>query len=66
LSAVLEAVEYCRSRPAEIVADYEREERLMAASGENHPDYRNDPHAHYRILSPQEWAALSRNETLSG
>lgn len=66
LQAVLDAIEYCRSKPAEIAADHAREERLMEASGENHPSYKNDPKAHYRILSPQEWAELSRDESVPG
>ena len=66
LPAVLEAIEYCRSGPAEIAADYAREERLMEASGMNNPDYKNDPKRFYRILSPQQWAELSRDESVSG
>jgi uncharacterized protein (DUF433 family) len=66
LKAVLEAVEYCRSNPREIAADHAREERLMEASGLNDPAYKTDPKGHYRILSPQEWAELSRDEALPG
>jgi hypothetical protein len=66
LQAVLEAVEYCRSGPPEIAADHAREERLAEASGMNHPDYKSDPKRFYRILSPQEWAQLTRDEAVSG
>jgi hypothetical protein len=65
LAAVLEAIEYCRSNPPKIAADHARESRLMEASGLNHPDYKYDPKAHYRILSPEEHARL-KNESLSG
>jgi hypothetical protein len=66
VQAVWEAVAYCRSQPAEIAVDDAREERLMNASGENQPGYKNDPKGHYRVLSPQEWAELSQDEALPG
>lgn len=66
LEAVVEAIDYCRSNPPEIAADHAREQRLMDASGLNHPDYKTDPKGHYRILTPQEWAQLSKDESLSG
>jgi uncharacterized protein (DUF433 family) len=66
LEAVLEAIDYCRSDPPEIDADFAREQRLMEASGVNHPDYKSDPKGRYRILSPQEWAELSKDESLPG
>ena len=65
LAGVLEAIEYCRSNPREIAADHFRESRFMEASGLNHPDYKYDPNAHYRILPPGEHAQL-KNESLSG
>src|SRR5687767_11494640 len=40
LEAVREAIAYCQGNPPEIAEDFEREERLMAASGMNDPDYR--------------------------
>jgi uncharacterized protein (DUF433 family) len=58
LEAVLEAIDYCRSNPPEIAADHAREERLMQASGMNHPDYKNNPKKYYKTLTPQEWARL--------
>ncbi len=33
LAAVVEAIAYCQSNPPEIAQDFEREERLMQASG---------------------------------
>src|SRR5260370_41089870 len=50
LEVVLEAIEYCASNPPEIAADHAREERLMEASGMNHPDYKNNPKKYYKIL----------------
>jgi uncharacterized protein (DUF433 family) len=66
LEAVLEAIEYCRSNPPEIAADFRREERIAEAAGENHPDYKYNPKKYHRILSPEEWARLSRDEDLPG
>jgi uncharacterized protein (DUF433 family) len=64
LATVLEAVEYCRSAPPEIAADHAREERLLEASGVNHPAYKDNPKGHYRPLTPQEWAELCRDESV--
>ena len=40
LEAVREAIAYCQSDPPEIKEDFEREERLMEATGMNDPDYK--------------------------
>src|SRR5437588_460867 len=40
LEAVKEAIAYCQSKPLEIAQDFEREERLMQASGMNDPAYK--------------------------
>src|SRR5437773_10617622 len=40
LEAVQEAITYCQSNPPEIAQDFEREERLMRASGMTDPDYK--------------------------
>lgn len=40
VEAVREAIEYCQADPPEIKLDFEREERLMAASGMNDPAYK--------------------------
>jgi uncharacterized protein (DUF433 family) len=66
LEAVLEAIDYCRSNPPEIAADHAREERLMTASGMDHPDYKHDPGEYYRILTPEEWARLTADDALPG
>jgi uncharacterized protein (DUF433 family) len=66
LEAVLEAIDYCRSNPPEIAVDHAREERLMEASGMNHPDYKYNPKNYYRILTPQEWAQIFSDDALPG
>src|ERR1041385_4185381 len=56
LEAVQEAIAYCQSDPPELKEDFEREERIMEATGMNDPDYKLG--GRYRILSPQERARL--------
>ena len=52
LEAVKEAIAYCHTKPPEIDEDFQREERLMEATGMNDPDYKYG--GKYRMLSPQE------------
>jgi uncharacterized protein (DUF433 family) len=66
LEAVREAIEYCESHPPEIALDHAREERIAEATGQNHPDYKWNPKAHYRLLSSEEWARLLDDEPLPG
>jgi uncharacterized protein (DUF433 family) len=54
LEAVLEAIAYCESNPPEIQQDWEREEAIIKATG------RDDPQSQPRVLTPQEFARLSR------
>jgi uncharacterized protein (DUF433 family) len=56
LEAVEEAIAYCQADPPEIREDFTREERIMAATGMNDPDYKYG--GKYRVLSPQERARL--------
>jgi uncharacterized protein (DUF433 family) len=56
LEAVQEAIAYCQTNPPEIKEDFEREERIMEATGMNDPDYKYG--GKYRMLSPQERARL--------
>jgi uncharacterized protein (DUF433 family) len=56
LEAVQEAIAYCQTDPPEIKEDFEREERIMEATGMNDPDYKYG--GKYRVLSPQERARL--------
>src|SRR5262249_1316127 len=57
LAAVKEAIAYCRTDPPEIKEDFEREERKMAATGMNDPDYKYG--GKYRVLPPRERARLA-------
>jgi uncharacterized protein (DUF433 family) len=56
LDVVEEAIAYCRTDPPEIRSDFEREERLLAASGMKDPDYYKG--GRFRPLSPQEIAKI--------
>jgi uncharacterized protein (DUF433 family) len=56
LEAVEEAIAYCQTDPPEIREDFEREERIMEATGMNDPDYKFG--GKYRVLSSQERARL--------
>jgi uncharacterized protein (DUF433 family) len=56
LEAVEEAIAYCQTDPPEIKEDFEREERIMEATGMNDPAYKYG--GKYRILSPKERARL--------
>jgi len=58
VEAVQEAIAYCQTDPSEIREDFEREERIMEATGMNDPDYRLggkcwllEPEAIVRILN---------------
>ena len=59
LDAVNEAIAYCQSDPPEIALDFEREERLMDASGMNKTEYRNG--AGFRIVPPEEVARILKS-----
>jgi hypothetical protein len=52
LEAVKEAIVYCQGNPPEIAEDLRREERLMAASGMNDPDYKYG--GKFKVLPPEE------------
>ncbi len=56
LEAVKEAIAYCQTDPPEIKKDFEREERLMEATGMNDPDYKYG--GKFKSLSPQEFARI--------
>jgi len=60
VEAVKEAIAYCESDPPEIREDFEREERLMEASGMSDPNYKYNP-TPKRIL-PEERARILRGE----
>ena len=52
LAAVEEAIAYCQTNPPEIKEDFEREERLMEASGMNDPDYKYG--GRFKAVPPEE------------
>ena len=56
LEAVQEAIAYCQGDPREIKEDFEREERIMEATGMNDPDYKFG--GKYKRLSPDELARI--------
>lgn len=58
LEAVLEAIAYCESNPPEIQSDWEAEEALAEATGENDPHYKYHPQP--KVLTRQEMARFNR------
>src|SRR5689334_2113079 len=54
VEAVNEAIAYCQGNPAEIALDFEREERLMKASGMNDPAYKFG--GKFKVVPPDEVA----------
>lgn len=56
LEAVQEAIAYCQADPPEIKEDFQREERLMEASGMNDPQYKYG--GKYRLPPPEEIARI--------
>jgi hypothetical protein len=59
LEAVKEAIAYCQSNPPEIAQDFEREERLIEASGMNHPDYKYG--GKFKVVPSEEVARILRS-----
>jgi uncharacterized protein (DUF433 family) len=59
LPAVQEAIAYCQANPPEIAQDFEREERLMQASGMNDPDYKQG--GKFKVVPPEEVARILRS-----
>ena len=56
LAAVEEAIAYCQTDPPEIKEDFEREERIMEATGMNDPDYKYG--GKYRMVPPEDIVRL--------
>jgi uncharacterized protein (DUF433 family) len=57
--AVKEAIAYCQSNPPEIAEDYAREQRLMQASGMDHPDYKFG--GKFKVVPPEEVARILKS-----
>jgi uncharacterized protein (DUF433 family) len=62
VEAVYEAIDYCAKHWDVVCADHASEERLIEASGMNHPDYKSDPKKYYKLLTPQELARIYRED----
>jgi len=60
IEAVREAIRYCQTDPPEIREDFEREGRLMEASGMNDPDYKYHPSP--KRIPLEERARILRGE----
>jgi uncharacterized protein (DUF433 family) len=56
LEAVQEAIAYCQSNPPAIKEDFQREERLMEASGMNDPAYKYG--GKFKVVPPEEIARI--------
>lgn len=52
LQAVQLAIAYCQANPPEIAQDFEREERLLQASGMNDSDYKHG--GKFKVVPPEE------------
>jgi uncharacterized protein (DUF433 family) len=59
LEAVKEAITYCQANPPEIAQDFEREQRLMEASGMNDPDYKRG--GKFKVVPPEEVARILKS-----
>jgi uncharacterized protein (DUF433 family) len=59
LAAIKEAIAYCQTNPPEIARDFEREERLMDASGMNAPDYKLG--GKFKVVPPEEVARILKS-----
>jgi uncharacterized protein (DUF433 family) len=59
LDAVKEAIAYCQSNPPEISQDFEREQKLIDASGMNDPDYKSG--GKFKVVAPAEVARILKS-----
>jgi uncharacterized protein (DUF433 family) len=59
LEAVQEAIAYCHGNPPEIAQDFEREAKLMEASGMNDPDYKRG--GNFKVVPPDEVARILKS-----
>ncbi|MCI0640757.1 MAG: hypothetical protein L0Y70_16920 [Gemmataceae bacterium] len=64
LEAVQETIDWCRAHWDVVIADHAREDRLSAATGMNHPNYKSDPNKHYKAIAPKEYARIIYDEEL--
>jgi uncharacterized protein (DUF433 family) len=66
LEAVQEAIDYCQKHWDVVIADHAREDRLMEASGMNHPDYKYNPKKYYKFITSEERNRIINDEDLPG
>jgi uncharacterized protein (DUF433 family) len=59
VEAVQEAIAYCQSKPPEITEDFEREERLIHASGMADPDYCSG--GKFKVVPPEQVARILKS-----
>ena len=59
LDAVKEAIAYSQGNPPEIAEDFVREERLMQASGMDHPDYKFG--GKFKVVPPEQIARILKS-----
>ena len=59
IEAVREAIAHCQGNPPEIAQDFEREERLMEASGMHDPDYKFG--GKFKVVPPEEVARILKS-----
>ena len=64
LEAVLEAADWRQTHEDVLIADHSREDRLMEASGMNHPDYKYNPKKYYRFVTGEERRRMLNDEPL--
>ncbi len=64
VEAVREAIDYCSTHLDVILADHAREDRLMEATGMNHPDYKYNPKKYYKMITEEERARIINDEDL--
>ena len=64
VEAIREAIDWCEKHWDVVCADHAREDRLMEASGMNHPDYKYNPKKYYRPITPEERARIINDEDI--
>lgn len=66
VEAVKEAIEYCNAHWDVVMADHAREERLLEATGMNHPQYKYNPSKYYKMITPEERHRIINDDALPG
>ena len=66
LEAVREAIDWCEKHYDVMLADRARANRLAAAQGMDHPDYKYNPSKYLKTLTPEERRRILNDEDLPG